>query len=1436
MRNLMGASVLILSLFQGVVGHAATRSWIVGAGLWSTPGNWSGGLIPAVGDDVLITNAGAYVEAMPSTPTLNSLTLGGNTNPGFARLVFTNWDNLLATTVNILSNGYVTVLTNSFTGGGVSNRVFFYCSNLTVYPYGQINVDGLGYMGGAASSGNGPGGGQRLADSAAGGGAGGTGGDGGDLGGPSAGGAANGNLTAPETPGSGGGGVTGGKGGAGGGVIRIQAGGTVTVDGAISAKGLAGEMGTAGGGGGSGGAIWIVCNAFAGSDGMIQALGGTGAGLAGAGGGGRIAVTYNTLVQSALPKPGIRVRANPGSFTAAGTGLKPAGQGTIYFPDTAGLNAQALPSGNLNIPAFTNLSVNNLLMTNVWLTVSAPTFSLRVTNTFLISGFNTSLQLSNAVIHCGGNLTLSNGGSLYIYAGPSTLFGSNYGALVSVTGDLQLVNNAWIYPVSHPTNNGSVLFRARNVNIASATSGFNADAAGYRGGVGNNAGATNGFGPGNGKANSIAAGGGGGGGYGGAGGNGNNGTRGSVYGSLSQPMEAGSGGGAMTNIGGLGGNGGGLIWVESRDQLSLSGVMRADGGSNTMGGGGSGGGIYARCKTFQRNAGYYLSARGGASTNGWIHGGGGGGRIAVWRAYDTLGGPPTSNAVTPGIGYNTGVVGTVYWGDLPDSGVAPLLLIRAVPSGVNTSATLSVWNRLPGAGPMGYTLSANVAWLSLSSVSGTSSGETNLVTATFLGSALSDGSYSGLISMVTSEGFERFIPLKFFVGSLLGIAVNPTNGTWTITSAPTDYEGATNGVGSLPATGVPTGIYTVAFGDIPEWNTPAPQTVTVGNSLTMVNGLYQRQTGTLSVDVMPDTARWGFLSYPSDYLGVRFGTGDIWNVAAPIGSYTLAFAPLPGYLAPSNITLNVVTGQTALFQGIYPRAMGRMRIEVMPTNARWAVSASPLDYTGPRQGTGSLASVICPTGPYAVGFLPLPGYIMPAPATGTVAQGTETIFSGTYSRSGDTDGDGLTDLDETDIYGTDPARADTDGDGFNDGLEVLYAADPLNSAVFPIGDLAVLLPDGTRPGKAGKWVDVVWTGAVALGQAKLMLHNGTNAWLLADRLPSPQVAMYYGVFLPEVPPTVAGGGASATTGLYRISVQALGTAAVAGTGVVPCGVSQPFVVAPDVSGDYDGDGRADLGVYFPPWGMWYLADLYGGWLSAVQFGWNGPYPIPADYDGDGITDLAVYYPPTAVWYLLGSSAGFMRAQFGWNETVPVRGDFDGDGLYDLAIYHEPSSQWFIVSLRGYPILWSEPFGGIGYMPVSGDFDGDGIADPGVYNPVTGEWFARRVTGEILLWAVQFGGVDMDPVPADYDGDGTTDLAVYNRTSGDWHLSRSSDDSVMTMNFGWDGPRPVVADYDGDGRADVAVFYGPQGLWYVQMSASGFLQVQFGWNGTQSTLR
>ncbi len=61
-------------------------------------------------------------------------------------------------------------------------------------------------------------------------------------------------------------------------------------------------------------------------------------------------------------------------------------------------------------------------------------------------------------------------------------------------------------------------------------------------------------------------------------------------------------------------------------------------------------------------------------------------------------------------------------------------------------------------------------------------------------------------------------------------------------------------------------------------------------------------------------------------------------------------------------------------------------------------------------------------------------------------------YPGSAEISKDTDGDGLSDVDEETIYGTDPSLSDTDGDGYPDLLEVTNpegATDPLDPNDYP---------------------------------------------------------------------------------------------------------------------------------------------------------------------------------------------------------------------------------------------------------------------------------------------------------------------------------------------------------------------------------------------------
>lgn len=509
------AACLAVCLAASLSVGQQTCTWKGGTNDWTDAASWTNG-VPGVGDTAIILKG--IVQLSEDTAPLAAFEIRGGT------LLFTNWNTRLIATEMAILGGAVThahcgtnnILDPTNRIVDYTNRVYLSGSNIFIATAGKINVDERGYRGGSSStaSGRGPGGGRN----GGGGGYGGAGTAGVGLG-PGPGGPAYGSVEEPTDPGSGGGGtiaygVTPGM--PGGGAVRIEASGTVTVNGTITANAfrpvvptqvLAGQ--------GSGGSIYISCRRFASTNGIIRAEGGEHSGTywmgAGCGGGGRIAITYNPASQAELnltQPPQVYLSADGGNWVNnAGTARDwhKGRPGSIHLTDSGFFpGTNILHGGRIEIPGFTNWAPDSLVISN-GLAQFPPGFSLSVTGDLTTVGYGGGFEISNATLQVGGqlllkadiygfatlyasqdsrttvagdtlvdrceisfhatgsngndlvlggNCTLTNTGRIRVFSSVTNASTPDYGALVTVSQDIRIATGSWIYAYANSTNGG----------------------------------------------------------------------------------------------------------------------------------------------------------------------------------------------------------------------------------------------------------------------------------------------------------------------------------------------------------------------------------------------------------------------------------------------------------------------------------------------------------------------------------------------------------------------------------------------------------------------------------------------------------------------------------------------------------------------------------------------------------------------------------------------------------------------------------------------------------------------------------------------------------------------------------------------------------------------------------------------------------------------
>jgi len=281
--------------------------------------------------------------------------------------------------------------------------------------------------------------------------------------------------------------------------------------------------------------------------------------------------------------------------------------------------------------------------------------------------------------------------------------------------------------------------------------------------------------------------------------------------------------------------------------------------------------------------------------------------------------------------------------------------------------------------------------------------------------------------------------------------------------------------------------------------------------------------------------------------------------------------------------------------------------------------------------------------------------------------------------------------------------------------------------------------------------------------------------------------------------------------------------------------------SPQLVGDFNGDGKADIANYNSGTGVWRVNVSTGAVFSvqdwatfSTKTGWSAQQV--GDFNGDGLDDIVNYHAGSGNWWVnVSTGSSFtpqkwatFKTKTGWSPQLV--GDFNGDGKDDVVNYHAGSGNWWVNVSTGpsfTPQKWATFSTKTGWSAQQvGDFNGDGKDDVVNYHAGSGTWWVNRSTSSSFTpqkWATFSTKTGWSPqLVGDFNGDGKDDVVNYHAGSGTWWVNRSTGAgfvpalwTTFSTKTGWSNQ--VVADYNGDGMADVVNYHASSGNWSVNLS-------------------
>jgi len=187
--------------------------------------------------------------------------------------------------------------------------------------------------------------------------------------------------------------------------------------------------------------------------------------------------------------------------------------------------------------------------------------------------------------------------------------------------------------------------------------------------------------------------------------------------------------------------------------------------------------------------------------------------------------------------------------------------------------------------------------------------------------------------------------------------------------------------------------HTVSFSAVSGWTAPTNQSVSIGaNSTTTATGTYVAETGCVDVVIGPPGAVSAEAQWQAE--GGSWQTNGATLCGLPVGSHTLGFSAVSGWITPANQTFSVSANSTTTVAVSYLPQTGSLTVTLAPAGAVSAGAAWQVDGGG-WQSSGATVYGL-QVGIHAVCFSNVPGWTAPACESVTISWNQTTTTNATY--------------------------------------------------------------------------------------------------------------------------------------------------------------------------------------------------------------------------------------------------------------------------------------------------------------------------------------------------------------------------------------------------------------------------------------------------------